>query len=325
MKIYLLILNLFIATNLFSQPISYTYDKLNRLTFIDYQNGTTVSYTYDELGNLTGKTIGGGPQIIAQSDNQDVCVGDMLKLFVKVSGSGLTYQWYKDGNLLSGEIKDELIRTATSNDAGTYFCKVTSTKPPMLLNSNNMIVTVSVPIVITKQPQKIISKFVGDNLSESLITSGTSPTYQWYFAGTLLTGQTGSTLTLTNLQIKDRGKYYCKITNRCGTVISDTLTLDIVTSVSENNASGYFLFDCSPNPFDESTNIKFVLQQAGQVKLTISDISGRELMVLADKLFDAGTSEIKFKTGDYNLMNGTYFYSISVNGFKDTKKMVLMK
>src|SRR3989338_6470475 len=43
--------------------ITYTYDNLNRLTKVDYGNGTTIDYSYDAAGNrktLVSASSGGG-------------------------------------------------------------------------------------------------------------------------------------------------------------------------------------------------------------------------------------------------------------------------
>ena len=39
------------------QSTKYTYDNLNRLTQVEYANGTIVRYLYDELGNRTAKYV----------------------------------------------------------------------------------------------------------------------------------------------------------------------------------------------------------------------------------------------------------------------------
>ena len=58
MKRILYILALLFATlQTFAQ--TYTYDNLNRLTKVVYDNGVTVSYTYDALGNRTSKKVTG--------------------------------------------------------------------------------------------------------------------------------------------------------------------------------------------------------------------------------------------------------------------------
>ena len=38
---------------------TYTYDSLNRLTKVVYDNGVTVTYSYDALGNRTSKKVTG--------------------------------------------------------------------------------------------------------------------------------------------------------------------------------------------------------------------------------------------------------------------------
>ncbi len=45
--------------NASAASLSYTctYDKLNRLTSVTYNNGTVISYTYDAAGNMTGTTV----------------------------------------------------------------------------------------------------------------------------------------------------------------------------------------------------------------------------------------------------------------------------
>ena len=56
-KFFLLLAFLFATLQTFAQ--TYTYDNLNRLTKVVYDNGATVSYTYDALGNRTSKKVTG--------------------------------------------------------------------------------------------------------------------------------------------------------------------------------------------------------------------------------------------------------------------------
>ena len=51
---------LFSSLQTFAQT-TYTYDALNRLTEVRYENGATVTYTYDALGNRLSKRVTGGP------------------------------------------------------------------------------------------------------------------------------------------------------------------------------------------------------------------------------------------------------------------------
>jgi len=64
-SIICLIVTLFAVVMAWAQTtVDYTYDNLNRLTEVKYDNGVIVTYTYDALGNRTKKTLSGatGPK-----------------------------------------------------------------------------------------------------------------------------------------------------------------------------------------------------------------------------------------------------------------------
>lgn len=69
--------------------------------------------------------------------------------------------------------------------------------------------------------------FIGDTVEFSVSARGAPPlSYQWYYnADTLLTGQTGATLTLTNVSEADAGDYSVKVSNPFGDVESDPAKL----------------------------------------------------------------------------------------------------
>lgn len=78
-----------------------------------------------------------------------------------------------------------------------------------------------------------------------------------------------------------------------------------------------------PNPFNPSTSIRFDIPKASFVKITVYDIAGRELEVLAAEQVRAGQYEVKWNASSY--ASGVYFYSIATNDFVQTKKMILTK
>jgi hypothetical protein len=62
---------------------------------------------------------------------------------------------------------------------------------------------------------------------------------------------------------------------------------------------------------------------AGNVKLIVYDIQGREVQTLVNEKLGAGTYEVKF---DGSMLNsGVYFYKLVTEGFTETKKMLLIK
>lgn len=78
-----------------------------------------------------------------------------------------------------------------------------------------------------------------------------------------------------------------------------------------------------PNPFNPITTIHFSIPRAGLVKLKIFDVLGREVKTLVHSRMDPGEYTVDVDASD--LASGIYFYRISVSGFSQTRKMVLMK
>ena len=78
-----------------------------------------------------------------------------------------------------------------------------------------------------------------------------------------------------------------------------------------------------PNPFEKSTEICYVLNQARHVRLKVFDAQGREVADLVNKRQRPGKYAVRFqprsKTG------GFYYYTINAEGTKLTGKMLLLE
>ncbi len=85
----------------------------------------------------------------------------------------------------------------------------------------------------------------------------------------------------------------------------------------------YSLGQNYPNPFNPITNITIQIPNSGLVKLTVFDISGKEVAVLVNEELNAGTYNVDFDAS--HLASGTYFYRMEAIGFTDVKKMILVK
>jgi len=85
----------------------------------------------------------------------------------------------------------------------------------------------------------------------------------------------------------------------------------------------YNLSQNYPNPFNPITKIQFEIPKNGFVTLKIYNVLGKEVSSLISKEMNAGIYTVDFDAS--NLSSGVYFYSIEVNDFKDTKKMMLVK
>ena len=78
-----------------------------------------------------------------------------------------------------------------------------------------------------------------------------------------------------------------------------------------------------PNPFNNGTQIQFILPKPARVVITIFDILGNKVSVIADKEFESGVQSVNFFPN--NLSSGVYGYQIIVNEFIETRKMVFIK
>jgi len=95
--------------------------------------------------------------------------------------------------------------------------------------------------------------------------------------------------------------------------------------------SKFYLSQNSPNPFKETTKIKYCLPVKTKVNLTLFNSNGEKVKELLNSKQEAGTYEIKFDGHD--LPDGYYYYqlqavdpeSCSRETFVETKKMILIK
>lgn len=78
-----------------------------------------------------------------------------------------------------------------------------------------------------------------------------------------------------------------------------------------------------PNPFNPETVINYQLPADGIVDLKVYDILGREVMTLVNEFQQTGKYSVKLNASSFS--SGVYIYTIRVNDYSATKKMMLLK
>ena len=96
-----------------------------------------------------------------------------------------------------------------------------------------------------------------------------------------------------------------------------------IVSVNVKAPDKYTLLQAYPNPFNPVTNIEFNLKENGYVRLLVYNTLGQVVQTLIDDDLNAGKHKVTFNAK--NLASGIYIYKLNVNGFTDTKKIVLVK
>jgi len=78
-----------------------------------------------------------------------------------------------------------------------------------------------------------------------------------------------------------------------------------------------------PNPFNPTTNIKFALPEAGNVKLAVYNLLGQKVADLVNRSMEAGFHNITFNGS--NLTSGIYIYRLEAGNNVMIRKMQLVK
>jgi hypothetical protein len=82
-----------------------------------------------------------------------------------------------------------------------------------------------------------------------------------------------------------------------------------------NAVATFGLRGVNPNPFREATEVNFSLGAAGPVDLTVFDVAGRKVRIVADRLWlDAGPQSLRWDgrlDGGPTARAGVYFVRLS--------------
>ncbi len=95
------------------------------------------------------------------------------------------------------------------------------------------------------------------------------------------------------------------------------------SSGSDSLPSDFLLEQNYPNPFNPITNITFSLKKPGRVKLSVYTSDGRELDTLINSWQATGKYDVPFDASNYP--SGTYLYVLEAVGYKQTRKMTLLR
>ncbi len=101
------------------------------------------------------------------------------------------------------------------------------------------------------------------------------------------------------------------------------ITATGVKKVLELFPKDFSLSQNYPNPFNPSTKINFELPSKENVRITVYNQLGQQIMVAADREYMPGRYSININCS--NLASGVYYYRIKAGSFAKTRKMVFMK
>lgn len=149
------------------------------------------------------------------------------------------------------------------------------------------------------------------------------------FADTVLSD---TTVTITGLI--PQTNYYWRVRGyNAGGWGENSITLhfytDFVTGIEENeNSKTIVLYQNYPNPFTQSTIIKYYISKAENahfpaVQLTIYNLFGYKIATIVNEKQSPGNYKINFDAS--KLSSGIYYYSLRAGSFVQTKRMILYR
>ncbi len=168
------------------------------------------------------------PSIEIQPAKTEVEIGEEAIIFVKATGTDLTYQWQKDREDIEGENDSQLVISKTTLEDEEKYRVVVSNSEGSVVSQEVDLVVHSPPILITDIPEDTV--ILQDRIMALYVRAvGTNPIlYRWYRNGEALTMETEPGYTSQKLTMANNGdKYYCKISNTRGTINSTETTVRI--------------------------------------------------------------------------------------------------
>ncbi len=203
---------------------SYT---INNITASDAASYTVV--ITGTCGNLTSTaatlTVNTAPVITGQPADLTLCSGAKATFSVAATGSGLSYQWRKEGMDIAGATNATYtINSIVTTDAGNYDVLITGTCAAAVSVAAQLIVN-EAP-AITAQPVSL-TQCEGTDATFTVAATGAGISYQWRKGATNIAGATNASYTINNITPADAGSYTVVITGTCGNLTSVAATLTV--------------------------------------------------------------------------------------------------
>jgi hypothetical protein len=106
-------------------------------------------------------------------------------------------------------------------------------------------------------------------------------------------------------------------------IIRNDLLTRVEKDDQEIHPEEFVLLPNYPNPFNPVTQIAFLNPKSQVVRLSVVDVQGREIIVIIDRVMDAGYHVIPFNGSE--LPSGVYLYRLEAGERVHQQKMILLK
>ena len=245
------------------------------------------------------------------------CAGTNALTLTANSGTGLTYQWKKGTNIVSGATNINYNPIST----GTYKVIVTNSNGCSKTSTTGVAVTVNPLPAATITAQGPTTFCPGDSV-QLLANSGAGLTYQWKKSGNNIAGATS-----VSYYAKTTGSYKVTVTNSNGCSKTSASGVSVTASCRNGEASlaeNSNYLSVFPNPADDFFTISFsgIETKNNAAYIEIINSLGQSVYTSGVEVIDGQLNE-KIIRGD-NFSKGIYYVSLRIDGILYQSKLVML-
>ncbi|MFN9150366.1 MAG: immunoglobulin domain-containing protein [Bacteroidota bacterium] len=215
------------------------------------------------------------PVVATQPKSVDACVGTNTTLVATFNGTGMSYQWFKDGQAIDGQTANAIVISATKpSDAGRYTVRATGTCA-LFVNSDTAVVTVLSRPTVTKQPESA-TLTSGERLSLSIEATDVR-SVQWFKNEVAIKDANTTTFSIARVVKSDAGFYTARVTNGCGGVVSAIAKVvvndPVVPRPAMELSQTSVEFGEIPQGYNKTVNVAAMIKNTGNAPLTITALN----------------------------------------------------
>jgi hypothetical protein len=263
-------------------------------------NGVAVCTQANNQGSPTIGSDGNGGAIIVWQDNRNNASTGYDLYAQHIDGTG-SIQWTTDGVVIS-------------NQAGTQ-----TNRESVISDGNGGAII-------------IWDSSIGSNLDIYGQRINAGGVVQWVTNGIIISNATGSQIYSLATSDGKGGAIISWNDGRSGApgiyaqqINTNGILGNITTGVKEQPAMipDLSLQQNYPNPFKQTTKIRYEISNGQMVTLNVYDLFGKEIKTLVNEEQPAGTYEAEFDAA--GIKPGIYVYKLKAGLFRETKRMILLK
>jgi gliding motility-associated-like protein len=188
----------------------------------------TNSCGVETFSNSVQVTVNESPTV-TNPVSASICEGEGIALSVTATGTNISFQWFRNGNILTGFISATYSDASVSlAEAGNYTVTVTGTCG-LPADSQEAVIVVNQGPTFIDNPQG--GTFCSGNPITILnveTTGGTNVAYQWIKDGTAIVGATAPNYPINASVVADSGSYFCQVTSDSCDFISSVVAVILV-------------------------------------------------------------------------------------------------